>query len=223
MKSFKIFVILFFITAATANGANSEQEVVIIQDGQAYISDDGLGVELKLDRDGNFISLKSTYTQPVELPDRRGISKAYIIAEEKAKANIARFMNQTSTSERIVDEIDSSSSISNRTKSNNQEAWTKENTRKVTESLRELTISRSSAILKGIRVIARAYDEKTEEVTVTVGINNQSIRGANEVKKALSRDQNNPNNTPKNPSSTGNKNYPSSESEIKQAKDFKDF
>jgi hypothetical protein len=145
---------------------------------QAVIGDDGLGVELRFDQSGKLLSVKSTQQHPVEFPDRRGISKAYIIAEEKAKANIARYMQQVVTSSRNIREIDDSLSRAIRTSSGDGQSWSKENTRKVIESLEEITGSSAQAVLRGVRILERSYDDRSEEVKVVVGINHQSMTGA---------------------------------------------
>ncbi|PHY06345.1 MAG: hypothetical protein CK528_09415 [Alcaligenaceae bacterium] len=186
-------------------------------DSTAHVTDNGLGVELKFDKDGALLSLKSTQSHPVEFPDRRGISKAYTIAEEKAKANIARFKKQMTSSTRLVDEGDASESNSNRSKSNTGETWSKENTRKVNESLREITQSSTSMLLEGVRVIGQSYDEKKEEVTVVVGINKQSVQAAKQIGDSFGQ----PKSTSNAPSNNGP--FPSTGSEKRQAKDAADF
>ncbi len=81
--------------------------------GDATIQNDGSvtwqagvdGVEIEWNADGSVRRIYSRYGTPVEFPDRRGIAKAQIIAEEKAKANIVRIMSQGISSARIVGEI----------------------------------------------------------------------------------------------------------------------
>lgn len=168
--------------------STSQSGVALIEGGnQAVVSDDGLGVELKFDASGQLLSLKSTFFHPVDFPDRRGINKAYIIAEEKAKANIARYMRQVSTSDRTLREVDESLSTASRTSGTQGASWTKENTRKVVESLEEVTGSSAQAVLRGVRIIERSYDERSEEVKVVVGINRQSMAGADQLDQSMNR------------------------------------
>jgi hypothetical protein len=197
--------------------ANAQIATGLSPDSTAHVTDNGLGVELKFDKDGALLSLKSTQSHPVEFPDRRGISKAYTIAEEKAKANIARFKKQMTSSTRLIDEGDASESNSSRSKSNTGETWSKENTRKVNESLREITQSSTSMLLEGVRVIGQSYDEKKEEVTVVVGINKQSVQAAKQIGDSFGQ----PQSTSNAPSNNGP--FPSSGSEKRQAKDAADF
>ncbi len=185
----KLSRILFLVIPVLiiAKSVIAETRAAVTPENQASISDDGLGVQLRFDKNGELLSVKSTYHHPVEFPDRRGISKAYIIAEEKAKANIARFMNQVISTSRITNELDESQSQSNRNRSNNGESWSKDNSRKVTESLREVTTSSSSAILKGVRILERSYNEKDEEVLVVVGINRESQLGSQQLQSGLAK------------------------------------
>jgi len=186
---------------------------------QAVVTDDGLGVELKFDANGQLLSIKSTFFHPVEFPDRRGINKAYIIAEEKAKANIARYMRQASSSTRTVREVDDSLSKATRNSSGEGASWSKENTRKVIETLEEVTGSSAQAVLQGVRILERSYDEKAEEVKVVVGINRQSRSGAAQLEQSM-----NPTTTAK-PGTTlgGTQTYPAQPSERRRAADADKF
>ena len=197
--------------------ANAQIATGLSPDSTAHVTDNGLGVELKFDKDGALLSLKSTQSHPVEFPDRRGISKAYTIAEEKAKANIARFKKQMTSSTRLVDEGDASESNSSRSKSNTGETWSKENTRKVNESLREITQGSASMLLEGVRVIGQSYDEKKEEVTVVVGINRQSVQAAKQIGDSFGQPQSTSN------AQQNNGSFPTAGSERRQAKDAADF
>lgn len=196
------------------------QTVARVEGGnQAVVTDDGLGVELKFDANGQLLSVKSTFFHPVDFPDRRGISKAYIIAEEKAKANIARYMRQVSSSSRTVREVDDSLSKATRNSSGDGASWSKENTRKVLESLEEVTGSSAQAVLQGVRILERSYDEKSEEVKVTVGINRQSRAGAAQLEQSM-----NPATVSK-PGSTpgGAQTFPAQPSERRRAADADKF
>lgn len=184
---------------------------------QAIVGDDGLGVELKFDANGQLLSVKSTQFHPVEFPDRRGISKAYVIAEEKAKANIARYMRQVSSSSRTVTEIDDSLSRASRTAGGDGKSWSKENTRKVIETLEEVTGSSAQAVLQGVRILERSYQEKAEEVKVVVGINRQSMSGAAQLGNSMNAN----NNPPKAPEAQNA--FPGQPTEQRRAKDADQF
>jgi hypothetical protein len=48
--------------------------------------------------------------------------------------------------------------------------WSKESSRRVSESLTEVITSNSFAILKGVQVMSRSFDQMNEQVRVVVGI-----------------------------------------------------
>lgn len=190
----------------------------------AEISDDGLGVEIRIDKSGELLSVRSTYYHPVEFNDRRGIAKAYIIAEEKAKANIARYMSQVVATTRVVSEIDDSLTKSSRNRSSTGENWTKDNSRTVVESLREITTSSAAAVLKGVRIISRSYDEKKDEVKVVVGINRESQSGADQLRSGLTNSRSNDQKTKDiQQSATESRSFPSVSSESKKVRDSDKF
>lgn len=123
--------------------------------------------------------LYSRYSVPVEFPDRRGINKAQIIAEEKAKANIIRFMDQSATTTRIIAELQSDI---NRATQHRQTGRTtsvkKVDDRTVLESLVEVTTSFASGTLRGVVVLERGYDDSLDEAWVVVGISEKTIAAA---------------------------------------------
>ena len=212
-SAFVIAVSAFFLTALMAHANTS---AIVENPNEVIIGDDGLGIELRFDANGVMQSVKSTYIHPVEFPDRRGISKAYIIAEEKAKANIARFMQQVSTSSRTVTEIDDSLSKASRSVGSDGKSWQKDSTRKVIESLQEVTGSSAQAVLRGIRILEQSYDEKNEEVKVVVGMNRQSKSAASQLKEALDQTRV--------PSKSGSGvDFPSQPTEIRRARGADSF
>ena len=73
--------LLIFIPLFIFCGSAAAQIAADVTDAnQAIVYDDGLGVEMKFDAAGRLLSLTSTEYHPVDIPDRRGISKAYVIA-----------------------------------------------------------------------------------------------------------------------------------------------
>lgn len=144
------------------------------------------GVEIEWQPDGSIKRLYSRYSTPVEFADRRGISKAQIIAEEKAKANIIRFMNQSSSSTRIVAEVQSDLNKATQHRETGKEATVKKvDERTIMESLTEVTTSFATGSLRGVIVLERGYDEKMQEAWVTVGISNKTIAAARGVQSMV--------------------------------------
>lgn len=145
------------------------------------------GVEIEWHTDGSIKRLYSRYSTPVEFADRRGISKAQVIAEEKAKANIIRFMNQSISSTRIVAEVQSDINKATQHRETSKEATVKKvDERTIMESLTEVTTSFASGSLRGVIVLERGYDEKTQEAWVTVGISEKTIAAARSVRGMVS-------------------------------------
>ena len=127
-------------------------------------------MEIEWASDGSFNRIYSRFSQPVNFPDRQGINKAQIIAEEKAKAAIIRFMDQQVASARVVTEVQNDvgqATLSRGTKQ--EENVQKTSQRQMIESLSEITSSASAGKLRGVIVLERGYDQKEEVAWVKVG------------------------------------------------------
>ena len=134
------------------------------------------GLDIEFANDGQWNKIFSTYVQPVEFPDRRGIKTAQIIAEEKGKAAIIRFINQEVSSNRLVEEVESTVSKANMTKgAGSKDGTVKTNERTMIESVKEFTRSFSSGSLRGVTVLEAGYDEKKEEAWVKVGLSRATM------------------------------------------------
>jgi hypothetical protein len=150
------------------------------------------GVEIEWGPDGSFNRIYSRYSQPVAIPDRQGISKAQIIAEEKAKAAIIRFMNQEVASARVVAEIQNDMNQTISTKdADKASAITKTSQRQMIENLTEVTSSAAAGKLRGVIVLERGYDEKEEVAWVKVGISQKTMHASQSLQDAL-RGKSNP-------------------------------
>ncbi len=143
------------------------------------------GPKIEWNVDGSFRRIFSRYATPVEFPDRRGIYKAQVIAEEKAKAAIIRYLKQyltsTHTGKEIEDDVEKATRERN---TGNNPNFTKTNSRTLVSNLTEVTTSVASGTLRGVVVLEKGYDEKAEEAWAVVGISNDSIRAAEALKGA---------------------------------------
>lgn len=147
------------------------------------------GIDIVFDSAGQWLKVYSTYVHPVEFPDRRGIKKAQVIAEEKGKAAIVRFLQQQVQSDRIVEETESVLGITKSSKvSGNTDQTTKTAERKMVESVREFTRSYASGNIKGLSVIEVGYDEKKEEAWVKVGFSRTTMGIADQLRSDMQRD-----------------------------------
>ena len=169
--------------------------VVLLMAGEVTSNTDGTtvwqagidGVEIEWAPDGSFNRIYSRFSQPVNFPDRQGISKGQIIAEEKAKAAIIRFMQQSVASARVVAEVQNDMNQATRTKGTNQnEDIQKTSQRQMLESLSEVTSSVAAGKLRGVIVLERGYDKKEEVAWVKVGISKRTMGTAAALGDALS-------------------------------------
>jgi hypothetical protein len=127
------------------------------------------GLDWEFDPQGYLLAVYSTYTHPVVFPDRQGIRKAQIIAEEKAKAAIVRYMKEHVATGRIVEEIDSTSQTASRSQTGEKTTMSKDSFRKMSESVKEFTGSFARGSLSGVTVLEQGYNDKSEEAWVKIG------------------------------------------------------
>lgn len=162
--------------------------------GEAVVKNDGSitwqagvdGVEIEWNPDGSVGRLYSRYSTPVEFQDRRGIAKAQIIAEEKAKANIVRFMSQSSSAARMVGEVQADVNKATQQRQTGSAAVVKKiDERTIVESLTEVTASFAAGTLRGVIVLEKGYDDKTQEAWAVVGISEKTIGAARNVKTMI--------------------------------------
>ena len=175
--------------------------------------------------DGSWNRIYSRYSQPVAFPDRQGISKAQIIAEEKAKGEIVRFINQEVASARVVTEIQNDMNQSTRTKWTAQEDnITKTSQRQMIETLSEITSSVAAGRLRGVVVLERGYDAKEEVAWVEVGISQKTMRASESLNGAINGKMapTGPSSQPGTPPNTRGAIRPP-ESEVQQSPQKKDF
>ena len=147
------------------------------------------GVEVEWNGDGSVKRISSRFSTPLEFGDRRGISKAQIIAEEKAKAAIVRFLEQSVSSTRVTTEMNNDLNHATQERQTGEKATAKKvDQRVMMESLTEVTTSFASGKLRGVIVLEKGYDDKREEAWVVVGISDKTIGAASGV-KAMSQEQ----------------------------------
>ncbi|WP_143274093.1 hypothetical protein [Bradyrhizobium canariense] len=141
------------------------------------------GVEVEWNGDNSVKRISSRFSTPVEFGDRRGISKAQIIAEEKAKAAIVRFLEQSVSSTRVTAEMQNDLNHATQERKTGEKATAqKVDQRVMMESLTEVTTSFASGKLRGVIILEKGYDDKTDEAWVVVGISDKTIKAASGVK-----------------------------------------
>ena len=145
-------------------------------------TDDGItwqagvdGVKIDFDNAQHVRRIYSKVAQPVSIADRRGIQTATLIAEEKAKANIVRFLRQDVISGRAVSEVDATMSQSVEKTGTAIDGISTADQRNVVQGLTEFTASISTGTLNGVIVLESGYDSKAKEAWVVVGVSDKTI------------------------------------------------
>ncbi|WP_396272050.1 hypothetical protein [Hyphomonas sp.] len=133
------------------------------------------GIQIESGANGEWERIYATGVQPVEFPDRRGITTAQRIAEQRAKAEIVKFFDQEMSAETIVSEMEATTQVSTRQLGSSGESFGKESQRVLATSLSEVLRSYSSSTLRGVMVLESGYDEASEEAWVKVGISRGSL------------------------------------------------
>lgn len=145
------------------------------------------GVEIDWTPEGDFDRIYATFYQTVSVPDRRGISQAQVIAEEKAKAAIVRFLDQSSSTNRLVVEVakDTEDATNSVTTKEGGGGISKEVKRSLLASLTEVTHSYAEGRLRGVIALEKGYDAQKQEAWVKVGMSRRTMNAATSVQKAL--------------------------------------
>ena len=133
------------------------------------------GIQIESGANGEWERIYATGVQPVEFPDRRGITTAQRIAEQRAKAEIVKFFDQEMSAETIVSEMEATTQVSTRQLGSSGESFGKESQRVLATSLSEVLRSYSSSTLRGVMVLESGYEEASEEAWVKVGISRGSL------------------------------------------------
>jgi hypothetical protein len=167
------------IGSATAQTVEKQSDGTVIW--QAGIN----GVTLEFNPDGSVKRIFSKYSHPVSIPDKRGVHTAMIIAEEKAKGEIVRFLQQEVESGRAVKEFEDTASKSTQEKTAAGETLTSVDQRTISQSLTELTSSYSKGKLSGVVVLENGYDEKEWEGWVVVGLSEKTMAASKAAQERL--------------------------------------
>ncbi|HZS53856.1 MAG TPA: hypothetical protein VFA65_05600 [Bryobacteraceae bacterium] len=189
-KSYRLAALAFAATLITPLSVATAGEVQVAKDNSTTWQAGVDGVEIEWNPNGSVRRVYSRYGVPVEFADRRGIAKAQIVAEEKAKAGIVRFMQQCVASTRVVTEIQTDLNRATQQRSSGRStAINKTDERTLIENLTEVTASFASGTLRGVIVLEKGYDDKTQEAWVVVGISQKTIAAARGVRDMTTRIQ----------------------------------
>jgi len=157
--------------------------ILVIFTGQAFAENWSFqadGVTFEFGDDGEIERIYAKHTEPVNFPDRRGISTATTIAEERAKARIVRFIEESVTDEMTVYELEVeaqialASSQASDGESNPSPEVNRENVRASLRSIERMTRSAAEGQLRGVVRLEQDYNAEEEAVYVVVGISRNS-------------------------------------------------
>lgn len=179
------------------------------------------GVIIEFDARGEFSRIYSKYTQPVSIPNTRGIRTAKTIAEEKAKASIIKFIEQEVSSSTFVIEvstdIERSSAVSG---SGRGVSISSEASNTMLTSLTELNGSASRGTLRGVIRLEEGYDASSGEAWVKVGFSNKTMQMAGTVRDAIANDGRQQSDTSPDTTSEGQQKSPQSHVRKTDQKDW---
>jgi len=185
------------------------------------IYQDPTGIQVRFNDDGTMKSIVSSGESELRFGDRKDIRQALKKATMRAKSHIAKFMNESLSSDDVMNEITNIASKDNTSGSS-------EATREVIESQVENIKNSANAILSGIVTLSQDINREEKYVTVTVGVKDKTINAAssisNKIGTGIQKGQEYKNNPKSN--SRPNQNNSSSNSggrEIRRSKMYDDF
>jgi hypothetical protein len=173
----------FFVFNLYIKNVLADSEVHNTSDGAVSSGVVSNRVEVLWNSDGTVKMIQSRYSVSAKSFDRKAIRQALLIAEEKAKANLVRFLEQdittTSTFVTIVhSEVGSSNSKEGASDSKNSGD---QNDILLSEKFTEITRSYAKGSLSGIIVLDQGFDEEFGEVWIIVALSNRAISTVNSI------------------------------------------
>jgi hypothetical protein len=145
------------------------------------------GAQVETDSDGNWSRLYATGVSPVDFPDSRGIASARVVAEETAKSQLVRFVEQQSSAETIIEELETTESNTLRVQGTADSVFSTEARRTISTQISNIKRSSAAGTLRGVTVFETGYDQDRGEVWVQVGYTPFSINAAASIESDLNR------------------------------------
>ena len=139
---------------------------------------DPTGVQVKFHEDGSMRAIISSAESELMFGDRKDIRQAIKKATMRAKAEIAKFMKESITSNDVMDELTNIASKAN-------SKGDTESTREVIEAQRENIQNSASAILSGIVTLSQDINKDEKYVTVVLGVKEQTINAASKISNKI--------------------------------------
>lgn len=170
MKKLIITLCLFFSPFALSEMERQENEIV----------DSISGVNYEIDSAGNFARLRSSSEIDLDIGDRKDIRLAIQKAQIKAKANIAKFLNERITTDEIIEQIENKITETN--------GKNKQVNRKTIENYTEKIQNSAETILKGVIVTKTDINKDEKYVFVEVGYSPKTQQIADGISNNLESD-----------------------------------
>lgn len=163
-------------SAGPARVAPGEKPVEVAGDGSISWRSPADGVVVFWNSDGTVRGVTSRYTVAVASGDAVGVSNALVVAEEKAKAAVVRFMQESVSTERIVSQV---------TKDLHVLDGTGIDRRVLITTFSEVTRSYASGQLSGVAVLEREFDAVRKLAWVVVGIDIRSLGASKALRQMI--------------------------------------
>lgn len=143
-----------------------------------YVDPDG--VRVKFTESGEMKSIISSAEAALVFGDRKDIIKAKKKAALRAKAEIAKFLNEKMKSQETIEDM--TKTITNQTSAGDINA-----SRKIIEVQTENISSSAEALLKGVVTLLEDVNKDKKYVRIEVGMNLKTMRAADSLRNDLNR------------------------------------
>lgn len=144
------------------------------------IEEPNIGANAEFDENGNVLRLRAVGQADLVFGDSKDIRLATQKATLRAKANLAKYLNERVNTEETIEEI-----VNEITKNtNNQMSATRETITSQVERIQNT----ADALLKGVIVLKTDVNKAEKIVTVMVGISPKTAAGADQLNKVLRTD-----------------------------------
>ena len=138
------------------------------------------GVNYEVDENGEFARIRATGEAELEFGDRRDIRTATQKAQMRAKANIAKFLNERVSSEEVISSLEKSMT--------NTSGKSKEAIRETIDTYTESIHNSAEALLKGVIATKTDVNKDEKYVQVEVGLSPKTMKAADTLNKGLKED-----------------------------------
>lgn len=152
--------------------AQKQQDVQVSQ--VEFLKEHG-GVSVKFDDMGNWISVQSTGVAETSGVRFNAAHEAYEVATLRAQRNLSEYLTQDVTSKVTLDTFSDLAKTEDKTVDGDALAY----------KLSENIIRDSHAMLQGVMIVKRDYDEDNKMVSVTIEVSKNSMKAAGQIRDAI--------------------------------------